>query len=295
MALDKVLPETGVGGNYAFVEKLVGEGLVRHVGFSTHGDPKIIRKAIDTKKFSYVNLHHHFFGDYHAAGLDDGFGNLGNAGNVKRAKELDMGVFGISPFDKGGALYRPTKIVADLCGPELPPMAFAANHLWQNNVDTVSVGIAKLSDFDEALDAAKRFEEEGIKEKVEACEVSSRTFNGSQLLSFHIIFIYLQVVLALTFVALPFVSSFVFSRLYFLSINPLSLSLSIPLSSSSSSLSLSLSLSLRNASTTTRLRLSVRTGWTLIGRECPLCSRPRQAASLSATCSGCGLWRRLTA
>jgi predicted aldo/keto reductase-like oxidoreductase len=191
VALDKVLPQTGVGGNYAFVEKLVGEGLVRHVGFSTHGDPKIIRKAIDTKKFSYVNIHHHFFGDYHAAGLDDGFGNLGNAGNVKRAKELDMGVFGISPFDKGGALYRPTKIVADLCGPELPPMAFAANHLWQNNVDTVSVGIAKLSDFDEALDAAKRFEEEGIKEKVEACEVSSRTFTGSQVLSFHILFIYL--------------------------------------------------------------------------------------------------------
>lgn len=94
------------------------------------GDASIIYKLVDSGRFDYINVHKHFFGDYHAAGTPDGLGERfckeclelanelthpsklktcspptaggqGNAAAVKRALELDMGVFGISPFDKG--------------------------------------------------------------------------------------------------------------------------------------------------------------------------------------------------
>ena len=61
---------------------------------------------IDSNKFSYVNVYKHYFGDYHATGTPDGAGGKANRKAVKRALELDMGIFQISPFDKGGKLFR---------------------------------------------------------------------------------------------------------------------------------------------------------------------------------------------
>jgi predicted aldo/keto reductase-like oxidoreductase len=58
-------------------------------------------ELINSEKFAYVNLHCHAMGSYHAQG---GLGGHGNAAAVKRALELDMGVFNISPLDKGGRL-----------------------------------------------------------------------------------------------------------------------------------------------------------------------------------------------
>lgn len=52
----------------------------------------------------HVHTDQHWFhliiSDYHAAGTPDGMGGQGLAACVKRALELDMGVFCISPFDK---------------------------------------------------------------------------------------------------------------------------------------------------------------------------------------------------
>ena len=49
-----------------------------------------------------------------------------NLACVKCALKLDMGVFQISPFDKGGMLYRPSKDFAKTRGHETSPMGFAA-------------------------------------------------------------------------------------------------------------------------------------------------------------------------
>ena len=54
-----------------------------------------------------------------------GAGGHGNALAVKRALELDMGVFLISPVDKGGHLYMPSKSLARTIGPNMSPMEFA--------------------------------------------------------------------------------------------------------------------------------------------------------------------------
>ena len=100
--------------NCEVTDRLVAEGRVRHVGFSTHGSAREVRLLIETGKMSYVNLHAHYFGDYHAAGTsasaDAELG--GNLDNLRLAREkYDMGCFLISPYDKGGMLYAPSKKV----------------------------------------------------------------------------------------------------------------------------------------------------------------------------------------
>jgi predicted aldo/keto reductase-like oxidoreductase len=62
-----------------------------------------------------------------------------------------MGVFIISPSDKGGMLYKPPEKLVNLCAP-LSPMVF--NDLFclsHSQVHTLSVGAAKPQDFDEHL------------------------------------------------------------------------------------------------------------------------------------------------
>jgi predicted aldo/keto reductase-like oxidoreductase len=146
-------------------------GKIRHIGFSTHGSADNILRLINSNKFSYVNLHYHSFGSYHAEGTTDGMGGHGNANAVKRALELDMGVFNISPVDKGGMLYLPSKTVARLLGPNLSPIAFANLSSWKTNkFHTVSVGFARLSDVEESLDAARIYSSGSYEEDLKAAE-----------------------------------------------------------------------------------------------------------------------------
>lgn len=101
-------------------------------------------------QFAYVNLHVHYFGSYHGSGTPDTMGGEGNLACVKRALELDMGVFNISPVDKGGKLYRPSKDCVSLVGKELTPIG------WKTNgIHTASIGVARPSDLDEVLGAAR--------------------------------------------------------------------------------------------------------------------------------------------
>jgi uncharacterized protein len=128
----------GVGGCLDVVRKLQAQGKVRFVGFSTHGACETIVKAIETNQFDYVNLHWYYI-------------NQNNWQAIEAAERHDMGVFIISPSDKGGQLYSPPPKLVELCNP-LSPIAF--NDLFclsHANVHTLSVGAAKPSDFDEHL------------------------------------------------------------------------------------------------------------------------------------------------
>jgi len=68
---------------------------------------------------------------------------------IEAATARDIGVFIISPTDKGGMLYSPPAKLVELCAP-LSPIAF--NDLYclaRPEVHTLSVGAARPSDFDE--------------------------------------------------------------------------------------------------------------------------------------------------
>lgn len=126
------------GGCLDEARQLQKEGKVRFIGFSTHGSTEIITEAINTGEFDYVNLHWYYI-------------NQENWSAIEAATKQDMGVFIISPSDKGGKLYSPPQKLVDLCQP-LSPIVF--NDLFclsHPQVHTLSLGAAKPTDFDEHI------------------------------------------------------------------------------------------------------------------------------------------------
>ncbi|MCC5599944.1 aldo/keto reductase [Nostoc favosum] len=126
------------GGCLEVAQQLQAEGKVRFIGFSTHGSTDMIVQTINTNLFDYVNLHWYYI-------------NQWNWAAIEAAKCHDMGVFIISPSDKGGLLYKPPQKLVNLCAP-LSPMVF--NDLFclsHQEVHTLSLGAAKPEDFDEHL------------------------------------------------------------------------------------------------------------------------------------------------
>lgn len=148
------------GGCRAAVERAVDQGMIRHVGFSTHGPLEVILAAINTGEFESVNLHYYYF-------------NQRNRPAVERAAELDMGVFIISPADKGGQLFAPPEKLAALTAP-LHPLVFNARWLLglHPHVHTLSFGPSFVEEFEPHLpafddDGPWREEEQAILERLD--------------------------------------------------------------------------------------------------------------------------------
>ena len=105
------------------------QGKIKHIGFSTHGALELILEAIETDLFAFVNLHYYYF-------------RQRNEPAVALASAKDMGVFIISPADKGGKLHNPPQTLQQLCQP-LTPLQF--NDRWllkDRRVTTLSMGAA---------------------------------------------------------------------------------------------------------------------------------------------------------
>ena len=71
------------------IQEYKAAGKIRFIGFSTHAWTDCIAEAIQTDKFDYVNIHHHFCGSYTASG--DGPDGTGNLKCLRLMKERDMG------------------------------------------------------------------------------------------------------------------------------------------------------------------------------------------------------------
>ena len=145
------------GGCLEVCRQLQREGRVRHVGFSTHATPDIISEAIRSDEFDYVNLHWYFVNDL-------------NRVCIAEAAQRDMGVFIISPNDKGGKLYLELPKMRSLCAP-LTPMQF--NDLYclsRPEVHTLSLGAARPSDFDEHIAGLALYERAAeVTESINQC------------------------------------------------------------------------------------------------------------------------------
>lgn len=138
------------GGCLEVARRLQQEGRVGHVGVSTHGSAELIATLIDSD-LDYINLHWYFIFQRNWAAIE-------------AATAADMGVFIISPSDKGGRLYEPSQRLMDLCNP-LHPLVFNALFcLARPQVHTLSVGAAVPSDFDLAMTALDHNPTEAIRE-----------------------------------------------------------------------------------------------------------------------------------
>ncbi|OQX19000.1 MAG: hypothetical protein BWK76_05775 [Desulfobulbaceae bacterium A2] len=131
------------GGCLAEARRLQQEGRAGWIGFSGHGNLAVLLAAIRHQEnggFDYMNLHWYYVLQALTPAIEE-------------AHARDMGVFVISPSDKGGRLHDPPALLRRLSQP-LSPMQF--NDLFclqQPGISTVSIGAARPEDLDEHLAA----------------------------------------------------------------------------------------------------------------------------------------------
>ncbi len=114
------------------------QGIIGNIGFSTHAPPDVICQAIGTDRFDFVNLHYYYFFQRNLAA-------------IQLAQARDMGVFIISPNDKGGRLFHAPSVLRELTAP-LSPIQFNARFcLRLPAVHTLSFGMTESAHFDEML------------------------------------------------------------------------------------------------------------------------------------------------
>jgi uncharacterized protein len=137
------------------LEEWKQNGKIRHIGFSTHGPCNLIEKIIKTNRFDYVNLHYYYI-----------FQN--NLKALQAAENADMGVFIISPNDKGGKLYSPPVKLKGLTAP-LTPMQFNDLFCLANPaIHTLSIGASKPEDFLEHLEVLEKIDKTGVTDNTAA-------------------------------------------------------------------------------------------------------------------------------
>jgi len=124
------------GGPVEVLKRYQEQGVIGSLGFSTHGSVRLITDAIATDLFDFVNLHYYYFWQR-------------NWGAILQAASHDMGVFIISPNDKGGQLFNAPALLRDLTAP-LTPIQFNARFcLASPQIHTLSFGLTEPEHVDE--------------------------------------------------------------------------------------------------------------------------------------------------
>jgi uncharacterized protein len=123
------------------IKTAMAQGKIRHLGFSTHGSLELILAAIQTDIFEFINLHYYYFWQ-------------GNHPAIALAAQKDMGIFIISPGDKGGKLYTPPEKLVELCAP-LSPLELNYRFLLSDRrITTLSLGAANPAELITPLQVA---------------------------------------------------------------------------------------------------------------------------------------------
>lgn len=130
---------TQPNGPLAELHKLKEEGIIKHLGFSTHAPLEIILSALQTDLFDFINLHFYYFFQR-------------NKGAIDWAEQKDLGVFIISPNDKGGQLFYPSAKLKSLTSPLTPIQWNARFCLSHSSIHTLSFGMTEGAHFEEMKD-----------------------------------------------------------------------------------------------------------------------------------------------
>ena len=132
---------TNLDGCLPAIRAAMDRGRIRHLGFSTHGSPELILAAIETNLFEFINLHYYYFGQR-------------NHRAIALAAERDLGIFIISPGDKGGMLYTPPAKLEQLCQPFTPLELTYRWLLSDPRITTLSFGAANPEEIAAPLQVA---------------------------------------------------------------------------------------------------------------------------------------------
>ncbi|MEO1673109.1 MAG: aldo/keto reductase [Cyanobacteria bacterium J06631_2] len=132
---------TRPNGCLAAIRSAMAQRKVKHLGFSTHGSLELILAAINTNIFEFVNLHYYYFFQRHQQA-------------IALAAEKDMGIFIISPADKGGQLHTPSDKLESLCAPFTPLEINYRFLLSDRRITTLSLGAANPDELNNPLQVA---------------------------------------------------------------------------------------------------------------------------------------------
>jgi predicted aldo/keto reductase-like oxidoreductase len=124
------------GGPVEELLKLKAEGVIKHVGFSTHAPLDAILKAISSNLFEFVNLHYYYTFQRNKPAVD-------------LAASKDMGVFIISPNDKGGQLFNPPEKLKKFTTPISPLQWNARFCLGHKAIHTLTFGLPETASFND--------------------------------------------------------------------------------------------------------------------------------------------------
>lgn len=120
------------GAGAELLQRALEQNLVGQIGFSSHGDPDLIGRALDSGRFGFASLHLHLF-DPRRLPL------------AARALTAGLGVMAISPADKGGLLHQPSPELVDDCQP-FHPLELAYRVLLAAGISTLTVGASRPED-----------------------------------------------------------------------------------------------------------------------------------------------------
>ena len=134
------------GGCLAVARQWRDQGRIGALGFSTHAPLPLMLEAIESDGFDYVNLHWYYI-------------QQRNAPAIAAATAHDMGVFVISPTDKGGHLHSPSERLLALCEPLHPIVVNDLFCLTAPGIHTLSVGAARVEDLALHLEAVARLDQ----------------------------------------------------------------------------------------------------------------------------------------
>ncbi|MFN9175391.1 MAG: aldo/keto reductase [Synechocystis sp.] len=135
------------------LEQAKEQGLIRHLGFSTHASLPLVTEVINSGRFEFVNLHYYWFNQHLAPA-------------IALAHSWDMGIFIISPVDKGGQLHTPPDKLRKLCQPFTPLELTYRFLLSDRRITTLSVGAANPAELQEPLQYGDRLEPLSPEEQV---------------------------------------------------------------------------------------------------------------------------------
>jgi predicted aldo/keto reductase-like oxidoreductase len=160
------------GGALEAARQIIHEGRATFLGFSTHAPCDLIEEIVESDAFDYVNLHWYFM-------------NRTNWSAVEAATRHDMGVFIISPTEKGGCMHQPSEKLSGLCSPHSPMVFNDLYCLMHPEVHTLSIGAARPSDFDEHLKILPLMEHKDtwdrVRETAMRLEEEFKRTNGSPM------------------------------------------------------------------------------------------------------------------
>lgn len=125
------------GGCLTAARRLQRQGKLGWIGVSGHGSADILMAAVRhgaDDGFDYINLHWYTIFQR-------------NTPVLEAALERDMGVFIISPTDKGGMLHRPPALLRALSAPYTPMQFNDLFCLMRPEIHTISIGAARPDDF----------------------------------------------------------------------------------------------------------------------------------------------------